>query len=68
MGGDTCVAFGCKTNYATCKEKVSVFGFPDPVENPDLHQKWVDFVNRPSPWKPGKRAVLCAHHFDKKIY
>ena len=65
MGGDTCLAFGCKTNYATCKEKVSVFSFPDPEEKPDLYRKWVEFVNRPSSWKPGKNAVLCAHHFDE---
>ena len=64
MGGDTCVAYGCSTNYDTCSEKVSVFHFPN--DKPDLLTKWVQFVNRGNEWQPKGRSVLCAKHFEEK--
>ena len=66
-GGDACVAFGCNTNYETCTEKLSVFTFPEKEKFPDLHEKWVEFVNRGAGWKPKNRSVLCIKHFDSKF-
>ena len=40
-GGDACVAVGCKTNYATCTEKVAVFTFPkEEVGNIREPRRW----------------------------
>ena len=62
---NTCAAVGCKTNYLTCKEKVSTFSFPNEKEKPELFRLWVKFVNRESNWKPTSHTTLCAHHFDE---
>ena len=62
---NTCVAFGCKTNYATCKEKVYTFKFPNEEEYPELRKAWIKFVNRPEEnWIPSKHSRLCALHFE----
>ena len=63
-GGDACVAVGCNSNYASCKEKVSVFTFPKEEERPELRRKWEQFVNRGDGWKAQKRSVLCEKHFE----
>ena len=63
MGGDACVAFVCNTNYASSNENTSVFYDKD--KDPDLYNKWVIFVNRGNNWKPNKKSVLCAKHFDE---
>ena len=65
MGGDSCVAVGCNTNYNNCTENVSVFTFPSEKKDPDLRRKWLEFVNRGDNWKPNDRSVLCANHFEK---
>ena len=62
---NTCVAFGCKTNYATCKEKMYTFKFPNEEEYPELQKAWIKFVNRPEEnWTPSKHSRLCALHFE----
>ena len=63
-GGDACVYVGCNTNYATCKEKVSVFTFPDEENNSELRLKWERFVNRAGDWTAKDRSVLCEKHFE----
>ena len=59
-----CVAFGCKSGYATCTEKVSLFTFP--LHKPDLNEHWVRFVNRTN-WQPSQSSVLCVKHFEEKF-
>jgi len=58
-----CSAFGCKTGYDSTESKnVSTFSFP--LDNPDLIQKWIKFVNR-TEWTPTKHSVLCIKHFEE---
>ena len=57
-GGDACVAVGCNSNYASCKEKVSVFTFPKEEEQPELRRKWEQFVNRGDGWKAQKQVFF----------
>ena len=40
-------------------------GFSFPFNKPDLLEKWVKFVKRPS-WKPSKSSVICVKHFQKE--
>ena len=62
---NTCVVYGCKINYLTCKEKASTFDFPKCSELKDI---WIKFVNRPveENWIPTKNSKICANHFDEK--
>ena len=62
---NTCVVYGCKTNYLTCKEKASTFDFPNCSELKDI---WIKFVNRPveENWIPTKNSKICGNHFDEK--
>ena len=66
-GGDVCVALGCKTNYATCSEKLAVFTFPKEEDDPELRKKWEHFVNRGDNWTAKSRSVLCEKHFEKEF-
>ena len=59
-----CVVFGCKSGHDNQQEKVSGFSFP--LNNPDLLEKWVKFVNRPE-WKPSKSSVICVKHFQQEF-
>ena len=70
-----CVAFGCKTGYASEKvadcsvendQKNHVATFHFPFKNPELADKWVKFINRRD-WIPSSTAVLCEKNFEEKF-
>ena len=71
-----CVAFGCKTGYASEKvadcsvendQKNHVATFHFPFKNPELADKWVKFINRRD-WIPSSTAVLCEKHFEENLF
>ena len=59
-----CIAFGCKSGYETCTQKVSLVSFP--LHKPDLNEHWVRFVNRTN-WQPSQSSGLCVKHFEEKF-
>ena len=67
-----CASFDCKAKYESQKNtqradedtKLATFHFPNVTKRPELHRKWVRFVNR-SEWKPTSNSVLCEKHFEK---
>ena len=67
-----CLSFDCKAKYDSQKNtqsvvedaKLATFHFPNLTKRPELHRKWVRFVNR-SEWKPTSNSVLCEKHFEK---
>ena len=59
-----CVAFRCKSGYATCTEKVSLFSFP--LHKPHLNEHWARLVNNTN-WQPSQSSVLCVQHFEEKF-
>lgn len=60
---DKCCVPGCKSNYESEKENVSVFKFP---KEERLQRSWLKNIPR-TDWTPGKRAVVCEKHFEKAL-
>ncbi|XP_045460424.1 uncharacterized protein LOC123670894 [Harmonia axyridis] len=60
-----CSVLGCRSNYKSTKENVSVFRFPkDPVRRLD----WIDAIHKDNKFKITTNTVVCIKHFlDKDI-
>ncbi|XP_053686106.1 zinc finger protein 436-like [Sabethes cyaneus] len=60
-----CCVQGCNSNYDAVlrysMSPISTFKFPD---DPDLRSRWVQAVQRPEGWTPGRTACICIHHFQ----
>lgn len=52
---------GCKSNYKSEKENVSVFKF---LNEEKLQKSWLKNIPRKN-WIPGKRSVVCEKHFER---
>lgn len=54
-----CCVPGCKSNYDSTKEYVTVFQFPS---DPAMRETWRKCIPRKN-WTPTKSAVVCRKHF-----
>lgn len=60
---DKCCVPGCKSNYESEKENVSVFKFP---KEERLRRNWLKNIPC-TDWTPGNRAVVCEKHLEKAL-
>ena len=70
-----CAVSDCtSTQLFNSKQKLPLFKFPNEEKNPELHKKWVKFINKNriereikggknKEWKPLKTTMVCSDHF-----